>query len=77
MWCAERASAGPLPLRAESAGGAAAAQPGLAERRLAATSARMPLPAISISAVYAAIAPIVQITASPKVVNSTEATVPL
>ena len=31
-------------------GGAAAAQRGLAERRLAATSARMPLPAISISA---------------------------
>jgi hypothetical protein len=45
------------------------------ERLLAATSARTPLPAISISMVKATIAPIVHITARPKVVNSTEATV--
>src|SRR6266404_1048198 len=36
---------------------------------------RTPLPAISISAVKAPIAPIVHITARPKVVNSTDATV--
>ena len=41
----------------------------------AATSARTPLPAISISVVKAPIAPIVHITARPNAVNSTEATV--
>jgi len=45
------------------------------DRRPAATSARTPLPAISISAVKHPIAPIVHITARPKVVNRTDATV--
>src|SRR5207245_7772676 len=45
------------------------------DRRPPVTSVRTPLPAISISAVKAPIAPIVHITATPKVVNSTDATV--
>ena len=45
------------------------------ERRPAATSARTPLPAISISTVNVVIAPMVHATASPNVVNSTEAMV--
>src|SRR6516165_1755714 len=45
------------------------------DRRPAATSARTPLPAISISAVKHPIAPIVHITARPKVVNRTDAKV--
>jgi hypothetical protein len=54
------------------AGGALRAHPFPDDRRPAATSARTPLPAISISVVNAPIAPIVHITARPKVVNSTE-----
>jgi hypothetical protein len=46
-----------------------------ADLSLAATSARTPLPAVSISAACAPIAPGVQTMARPKLVNSTEAIV--
>jgi hypothetical protein len=55
--------------------GTLSVQPCSEDLRPAATSARTPLPAINVSAVNAPIAPIVHITARPKVVNSTDATV--